>query len=61
LNILFAQNAASDSLRFPISDRRSDRFTTANHNPFDLSMIRLLTNTILRKKLEMQPTGNQPI
>lgn len=54
LNTLFAQNTASDSLRFPISDRRSDRFTNVNHNPFDLS-----DTAIIKQTIEYDPVTNQ--
>jgi len=65
---LFAQSA-KDSLRFPISDRRSDRFTTGNKNPLIyqilpslnriLSTILQPTNIISEKKLAILYIANQ--
>lgn len=43
-NTLFAQT--SDSLRFPIPDRRGDRFTWQNHNAFNIGDTSLLKQTI---------------
>ena len=50
---LFAQ-PGKDSLRFPISDRRSDRFTAGNKNPFDLS-----DTSIIKQNIEYDPKTNQ--
>lgn len=50
---VFAQ-LGKDSLRFPISDRRSDRFTAGNKNPFDLS-----DTSIIKQNIEYDPKTNQ--
>ena len=38
---------SKDSLRFPIHDRRGDRFTWKNNNPFDLSDTGIIKQNII--------------
>lgn len=42
-----------DSLRFPISDRRGDRFTYQNRNPFDIK-----DSSLIKQKIEYDPATN---
>ena len=55
---IFAQtkdtiSAKKDSLRFPISDRRGDRFTYQNRNPFDIK-----DTSFIKQKIEYDPKTN---
>ncbi|MDE3235149.1 MAG: cell surface protein SprA [Bacteroidota bacterium] len=57
--ILFLSNIkiygqSNDSLRFPINDRRGDRFAWKNKNPFDLS-----DTSYIKQKIEYDPKTNQ--
>lgn len=45
---------AKDSLRFPIYDRRGDRFSWKNNNPFDLK-----DSSIAKQRIEYDPKTNQ--
>ncbi|MGN6616954.1 MAG: cell surface protein SprA [Ilyomonas sp.] len=45
---------ASDSLRFPLQDRRGDPFSWRNRNPFDLS-----DTSIIQRDIEYDPKTNQ--
>jgi cell surface protein SprA len=51
-----AQKAKTDSLRFPLLDRRSDRFTTRNNNPFDL-----IDTSFIKQTIEYDPVTKQYI
>jgi cell surface protein SprA len=42
-----------DTLRFPISDRRGDRFTYQNKNPFDIK-----DTALIKQKIEYDPATN---
>ncbi len=60
---LLAQKAAdssaakkTDSLRFPLSDRRGDRYSWQTHNPFDLS-----DTSIIKQTIEYDPLTKQYI
>lgn len=51
---LFAQTNTKDSLRFPLTDRRGDKFTFNSTNPFDLS-----DTGIIKQRLEYDPVTNR--
>ncbi len=58
---LFAQKTDTsrlkkDSLHFPLQDRRGDRFTWQNHNPFDLQ-----DSSIIKQTIEYDPIKKQYI
>ena len=42
-----------DTLRFPINDRRGDRFTYQNHNAFDIK-----DTALIKQKIEYDPATN---
>src|SRR5690349_22985731 len=48
----WAQN--KDSLRYPIQDRRGDRFSSNYYNPFDLP-----DTSIIKQDIEYDPATNQ--
>ena len=45
--------AKKDTLRFPINDRRGDRFTYKNRNPFDIN-----DTSFIKQKIEYDPKTN---
>ena len=49
---LWAQS--KDSLRFPINDRRGDRYSWQSHNPFDLN-----DTSIIKQNIQYDPKTNQ--
>ncbi|HEX6915961.1 MAG TPA: hypothetical protein VF145_12010, partial [Chitinophagaceae bacterium] len=62
---VFAQQPTRrDSLRYPINDRRGDRFTWRNRNPFDLRDTAFIKQTIIydpatRQYYIIEKIGNQ--